>query len=192
SGRLPPGDFLHRRARLLQHGAAHAERVRAATWEVDMRGAIVDLVARAVVAGRDASGNAQQTERVQAIIHGLYRIRRPARIIFGKPPTDGERHRPGRNHPVQQVYPAALVEGGEVNRDARLGAQAGDDLDVHHDFHALIELIAPLPWRQGQDLLQGERGRIHGDRVHIRDRALEVLTIGGDVVGNVSPADLRR
>ena len=127
--------------------------------------AIVDLIAAAVVAGGDAGGDAEHGERLQARVDFSNCRRRPVRIVFSQAPTDGKNNRGGGSSAddlVDEIDPAFLSEGGEVDEDVRAGTESGDDLHIHIHFDTGFELLLALLFWELLNLLQGVGRRADG------------------------------
>ena len=90
---------------------------------------------------------------------------------------------------VEKIDPPALIEGGKVDRDTRLGAQTGDDLHVHHNFDAVAQYLTALLRRERESLLQRIGRSIDRDRLNVWRRPLELVAVGGRVVCEIAAAE---
>ncbi len=188
-GRLPP----HHLSIGLELGSSHRQHVRAGSGEVDVGVAVLHLVARAVVAGGHAHGDAQERGRLKALIDRLARRRGEVLAVLGQPPTDRDGNGAGGDaldDLVEQVDPALLVKLREVDDDVGRGAQAGDDLDVHVDLARGLQHLFALVGREGHDLLLGEHRHPKADLLDTRLGTALLLAERRQVRREVGAAEL--
>src|SRR5438270_12550258 len=102
-----------------------------------MRVPVADLIIRTIIARRYAYRYSQQCRLLECLVNLIDGLLCPGSMVFGISPADGE-HRGFVliivNGGIENIHPALLGEGTEVNRNCGPRADPRDDFDIQHYF----------------------------------------------------------